>query len=126
MQQASDPAMSSVAPPSGSGQDAVAELEALLHEEAAALSRLDIAAIDAVSERKLRLLPQLQSIETASEDLARLARVRELAIKNQLLTVHARDTVGSIIGAVVPQADTFYPPTQSRAPRPGFKVNLKG
>jgi hypothetical protein len=126
MQQASDPAMSFDAQPSGNAPDAIAELEALLCEEAAALSRLDVEAIDAVSERKLQLLPALQSLEADGADAARLVRIREKAIRNQLLTVHARDTVGSIIGAVVPHADTSYPPAQARAPRPGFKVNVKG
>ncbi len=126
MTQPTESAPSPATAPSADVVDAIAELEAVLLEEADALSRLDVEGIDAVVERKLQLLPALRGAQTAAADVARLSRVRELAIRNQLLTVHARDTVNSIVGAVVPHSAASYPPTGLHGPRPGFKVSVKG
>ena len=81
------------------GDDPIGDLEALLAVEHQYLSRLDVDGIEAVAQRKAELLPALEHLSTSEQDKARLIRVRELVIRNQLLTVHARETVGNIVHA---------------------------
>lgn len=72
----------------------VAELDLLLQEETQALRHLDHSALDALTDRKVALLRELASAsrEGASQELTRaLLKVRERALTNQMLTVHARD-----------------------------------
>ncbi len=107
------------------GGDPIADLEALLEAEQRFLSRLDADGIEAVAKRKEELLPLLADARAQGVDLERLTRVRELAVRNQLLMVHARETVGTIVTT----ARTGRGPTGSARPPvpagPGGRVSVK-
>lgn len=69
-------------------------LNDLLVEETEALRRLDHKALDALTDRKVELLRELAQVnrnDASHETLRRIARVRNLALTNQMLMVHARD-----------------------------------
>lgn len=116
------------------GPDAIDELEALLEAEQGFLERLDTDGIEAIARRKEQLLPRLQSAATTADDLVRLSHVRERALRNQLLTVHVRDVVAAIVGALGPAGTTVggapvYPSNLGRAtpgaPAPA-RLSVKG
>ena len=116
--------------PSASGQlpafagDPLADLEALLEAEQRYLRRLDVDGIEAVAQRKHELLPLLAEAQTSDSDLERLSRLKELAIRNQLLMVHAREAVGTIVTTArmgpAPRGSTRPP-----LPAPGARVSVK-
>lgn len=75
------------------------DLERLLVEEDDALRRLDRTAIDTITEKKLALLPTLEGMKGRLGDAERpvLERIKQRALSNQLLLVHARDSLHGVL-----------------------------
>jgi hypothetical protein len=111
--------------PENDAADPIGSLERLLTVERKFLTALDSQGVDAVAERKLQLIQALEGTRLDDVDLERLRGVRELAINNQLLTAHARDTVASIIAATTGATSrASYHPLS--VPRPGTRLSVKG
>jgi hypothetical protein len=106
-------------------QDALHELEQLLEVEAGFLARLELVGIEAIAERKEQLLGALRLVVPASADKSRIERIRNRAISNQLLTVHARDAIASIVFEATPASGVTYSPTERTMPRPGARLSVK-
>jgi hypothetical protein len=106
----------------------LAELEKVLREEHRALRVLDHAAIERASEQKLLLDERLRAAEAnkTAADLPALQRVKRLALDNQLLIVHARACLQSIIGMVTGENFTTYPGTAAKRSVPApFRLNVR-
>lgn len=107
------------------------ELEALLHTESAALKDLDRDALDAITDKKLTLFDCLRELRALTpptqDDRQQLERVKKLALDNQLLLVHARDTVRGIISTVLGNPEPL-PSSSHAAPVPagGVRLNVRG
>lgn len=105
------------------------ELEALLHDEAQALMRLDRDAIERSAARKLELMQALDASARASETprarVRRVERLRRRLIDNQLLIVHARDCVRGLIGAVTGDPGV-YGESAPRARHDGVSLDVRG
>jgi hypothetical protein len=72
------------------------ELQELLGQETEALRVLDHRALDLLTTRKVDLLSKVTSLTRQGANrgtLSRLGKIREVALTNQLLMVHARDLV---------------------------------
>jgi hypothetical protein len=117
-----------------STDDLVETLVALeeLHEtECMVLTKLDRAALDAITEKKVVLCERLQALtaarKPAPEHLNRLERIKRLALKNRLLALHARDTVRTILveAGLVPPLQQFGS-QRPVAIQDGIRVNWKG
>ncbi|HLV64319.1 MAG TPA: hypothetical protein VKY73_00840 [Polyangiaceae bacterium] len=95
------------------------DLERLLVEEDAALRRLDREAIDAITEKKLAVLPVLEGLQGRLGDSERplLARIKERALSNQLLLVHARDSLQGVLELVTGGRRPGYAPEIARTGR---------
>lgn len=104
--------------------DALFDLEQLLDAESGYLSSLDLDGIEAIASSKERLLASLRETPREDKDRPRLQRIRDKAIKNQLLTVHARETIASILMALAPSGPN-YSATSRAAPAPGARLNVK-
>ena len=87
------------------------ELERVLKEEHQALRVLDRDAIERAAEQKLALDARLRKTDPQAADLPALKRVRRAALDNQLLIVHARACLQSVIGMVTGDNFTTYPGT---------------
>ncbi|MCA9594297.1 MAG: hypothetical protein KC776_13330 [Myxococcales bacterium] len=87
---------------------AVTALESILGEESVALKQLDSRALDALAERKLALVEQLKN-PPPDADVERLSRVRRTALENQMLLVHARDTVRGLLATMSGQPTSAHP-----------------
>lgn len=82
--------------------DSLGELERLLEEETAALRKLDKDAIDRIATAKSELCDRLTASAarhplSGQADRLRLERIRHKALHNQVLLVHARDSVRGVI-----------------------------
>lgn len=114
--------------------DPLAELKRVLTEEGEFLRKLDLAGIEAVAEKKEQLLGALRALSPSAEDLPRVKEVRQLALHNQLLTIHARDVVASIISAAAHgtwqpaavQPGTWQAGRNGVALPPGVRVSIRG
>jgi flagellar biosynthesis/type III secretory pathway chaperone len=104
--------------------DALFDLERLLDAESGYLSNLDLNGIEAIATSKEQLLASLRQTPRDAKDQPRLLRIRDKAIKNQLLTVHARETIASILMALAPSGPN-YSATSRAAPAPGARLNVK-
>lgn len=112
---------------------ALMELEALHERESLTLRAMDHAALDAVTAEKealcTRIREAMSQIEPAPRHRAILERLRHRATLNQLLIVHARDAVRTILseaaGGPLP-----VDPTHRGSRRPvvqdGLRVNVRG
>jgi hypothetical protein len=109
-------------PPS---DDALLDLERLLELEAGFLARLELAGIDAIVERKEQLLGRLVGLVPTAAERPRLERIRARAISNQLLTVHARDAIASIVFSAAPANSTTYSPNERSVLRPGARLSVR-
>lgn len=81
------------------------ELNDLLGAEREALRRMDPLEIEALTVQKVALLGRLSAAprEGATPAFVReLARLREVALQNQLLLVHARDLTRGVVDTLVP------------------------
>lgn len=106
--------------------DPLGSLERLLELESHYLGQLDVDGIDRITEQKELLLGSLQELKPTPADFPRIARIRENALRNQLLTLHARDTVGSIIDAFcAPRRGSVHPPAGPRE-RVGVRLDMRG
>jgi hypothetical protein len=105
--------------------DALWDLEQLLDAEAGFLGSLNLPGIEAIAQSKQQLLSALKSAPRQTNDLPRVQRIRDKALKNQVLTVHARDAVAAIVGACAPGTSGNYAATGGVAPRPGARLNVK-
>ena len=78
----------------------LAELERVLLSEAEALRRLDRAGIDAAAVEKDRILQAVASSGLKLEANQRQAveKLRNRALRNQMLLAHARDGVRQVLG----------------------------
>jgi hypothetical protein len=108
---------------------ALGELEGLLLSESTALKGLDRDALDAITDRKLALFTKLASItqraRPGGEEKARLERIKRLALANQLLLVHARDTVRGVLNLAT--GEQLPAPAYSIHPTGGgVRLNVKG
>jgi hypothetical protein len=93
------------APIGESIETVVRELDDLLNEETAALKRLDHETIDALTSRKVILLRRMGAASRAHVSPAALpliADVRQKALNNQLLLVHARDLIRGVLETWAP------------------------
>ncbi|HVW23866.1 MAG TPA: hypothetical protein VHC69_00755 [Polyangiaceae bacterium] len=92
------------------------ELEAVLRAEHEALRKLDYEGIERASEQKLALDARLRAADATktAADVPKLTRVRKMALNNQLLIVHARACLTSIIGMVTGEAPATYPGATSK------------
>ena len=105
------------------------ELESLLADESAALERLDRDAIDASATRKLGMYEHLQALlasgAATAEHRAQLERVHTAALHNQLLLVHARDSVRGTLALLTGETASTRPSKPPAAPG-GMRVNVRG
>jgi len=104
------------------------ELEKVLREEHTALRKLDYEGIERASAAKLALDERLRAADSKkkADDVPKLTRVRRMALDNQLLIVHARACITSIIGLVTGEAPATYPgATTRRAPIAPFRLSVR-
>ena len=114
-----------------SATDVLLALEGVLREEHTALRALDRERIEQAAEQKLALDAKLRSLSAASalrkSDLELLRRVREAALKNQLLIVHARACVQGIISMVAGETFSAYPGAKAaRVAPPPLRLDVRG
>ena len=107
------------------------ELEQVLAQEHQALLVLDRDAIENAGERKLSLDRKLRDASREAppraEHLDVLVRVKRAALKNQLLIVHARASVQSVLSMVSGTHFDSYPgSTKAKAAPPPMRVSFKG
>lgn len=109
--------------------ESLRELEDLLAEECLALRSLDRSVIDATTARKLALcerIDQLRSrVPIRESDRVSLERIRKAALLNQMLVVHARDTVRGLIALATGVRVSGYPSPNACA-RDGIRIDLRG
>jgi hypothetical protein len=105
------------------------ELESLLQSEALVLRHLDRQSIDDFATQKLeiyaRLDKLLNGIRPERHHRAQLERIHRAAIHNQLLLVHARDTVRGTLALLTGEAPARSPSAHP-ASSGGMRVNLRG
>jgi hypothetical protein len=104
------------------------ELESVLREEHRALRVLDHEAIERAAEQKLALDARLRAVENqkTAEHQPALRRVRRAALDNQLLIVHARSCLQSILGMVTGDTFVAYPgATGKRAAPEPLRLNVR-
>lgn len=90
---------------SESMEQLLGELDGLLASEREALRRMDPMQIEGLSVEKVALLGRLAAASregVAPETVGELARLRELALQNQLLLVHARDLTRGVVETLSP------------------------
>lgn len=81
--------------------DHLSELAEILKEEELALRKMDAGRVLSLSERKLEWMERNggRELETSPAAVDLLRAMRERALKNQLLLVHARDLLQGMIEA---------------------------
>lgn len=95
-------------------ESVLSDLDDLLNEESRALSSLDHQEIERIADRKTDLLRRLSKADregVTKETLRRTALVRQRALNNQLLMVHARDLIRGVI-------DAWNPPSYDKRGTP--------
>lgn len=101
-----------VAASSSAVRQVLVELEQLLEGERAALVCLDRDAIEVYAARKLELDAALQEAvkvePLAASDKELLERIRQAALKNQLLLAHARSCVQGVLSLLTPGSAPVY------------------
>jgi hypothetical protein len=110
-------------------QMTLAEIARVLEQERIALRGLDVAGIELASRCKLQLEERLRECAAAgsfdNEDRSAVARIRDAALANQLLLVHARACVRGALALATGQPAEPYAQTSRSSPGP-LRVNLKG
>jgi hypothetical protein len=106
----------------------LAELEKVLIDEHRALRELDHDGIERASAQKLALDARLRAADgnKTEADIPKLKRIRRMALDNQLLIVHARACLTSIIGMVTGDVPPTYTATsQRRAPMSPLRLSVR-
>ncbi len=86
------------------------ELEVVLGEETLALRKLDGPELDRLADRKRAIEDGLKAAgPLAQADRAIAERVRHAALSNQMLLVHARDTVRGLIATMTGAPSMEHP-----------------
>lgn len=105
------------------------ELESLLRAETLVLRRLDRNRIDEFATQKLEIFERLgkllSQVRPERQHRAQLERIHRAALHNQLLLVHARDTVRGTLALLTGEAPARSPSAHP-VPSGGMRVNLKG
>jgi hypothetical protein len=116
------PTRSDVMPAARSrASELLGELCALLAAENAALRKLDRDGLVELAEKKLEVTESLKALGAGGFDLddkKQLEHVRASALQNQLLLVHARDTVRQVLDHVAGRSG--YPPAG------GLRLDVRG
>lgn len=105
------------------------ELESLHATEAVALRNLARDVIDELTDRKealwQRLRDTLQSVGPEPEHRALLERIKRAALHNQILLMHARDAVRTVLQSASGQS---LSPSSTRpvAVQDGLRVDFRG
>ncbi|HEY8942692.1 MAG TPA: hypothetical protein VIM73_00465 [Polyangiaceae bacterium] len=111
---------------------ALLELEALHGRESSILRTMDHAALDAITSEKDALCSHVRELmsrtKPAPHHRAVLERLRRQATLNQLLIVHARDAVRTILSEASGAPPIEAPLRGSRMPvvQDGLRVNVRG
>jgi len=105
------------------------ELESLHAAEAVALRKLSRDVLDELTDRKQELWEQLrqtlQSVGPEPEHRAILERIKRAALHNQILLMHARDAVRTVLQAASGQS--LSPPSaRPVAVQDGLRVDFRG
>lgn len=104
------------------------ELEQLHARETAALRAMDPAGLDDITSEKEALVTRMAELSgrLGPEHADRLTRIRSQASLNQLLLVHARDSVRSILSqATGIQFETFPGARRPHAVQEGVRLNVR-
>jgi hypothetical protein len=105
------------------------ELEQLHARETAALRAMDPSGLDDISNEKEALVARMAGLSgrIGPGHAERLARIRSQASLNQLLLVHARDSVRSILSQVTGvQFETFPGARRPHVVQEGVRLNVRG
>lgn len=105
------------------------EIERVLESERLALRVLDLSGIEQASEKKRELERRLRdsafNLALSGDDRDRIRRVRETALANQLLLVHARACVRGALSLATGRPVDPYTSASSTSPGP-LRLNVKG
>jgi hypothetical protein len=110
-------------------------LEALHEEELSVLKNMDRASLDDITARKEQLCERLRDEQRrgrlterhrAQLERAQLERIRQKAAHNQLLVVHARDAVRSILSQATGVALDGLPSSRRSTTQEGLRLNVRG
>jgi flagellar biosynthesis/type III secretory pathway chaperone len=95
-------------------------LEGVLLKEKDALKRLDHETLERTTDQKLELSEELAraASDLGAEDRDTLERLRQIAFHNQLVLVHARDTVRQVLALAAGR--------DPGEPLGGLRVDLRG
>lgn len=108
----------------------LAELETLHAREAQVLRGMRKDAIDAITDEKSALCDRLRelSARTPFDERHRpaLERIRKQATLNQLLVVHARDAVRTILAHASGTPIEGMPGTRKPTVQDGLRLNVRG
>ncbi len=108
----------------------LADLEALQLRETEVLRAMDREALDALTELKSALSERLREVvqrtPVAERHRPALERVRKQATLNQLLLVHARDTVRTILSEATGASFEPHPPNRRVVGQEGLRLNVRG
>ena len=106
------------------------ELDTLLDAERQALKDLAANDVEDIAARKVQLVAQLAQLipgaNPSAEEAAALKRIREKQLRNQLLLVHARDSVRGLITALTGSRPASYSRIPSTNPpvREGSRLHV--
>ncbi len=103
------------------------ELEQLHARETEALRRMDAALIDELSSIKETLCERLGALSAAllPEHRPKLERIRAHAARNQLLIVHARDSVRTILSQATGMSFDAFPGARRPSTHEGIRLNVR-
>lgn len=114
-------------------QTVLLELDELHDRESAILKKMDSEALDDLTAKKQVLCQQLRELMASSppapKHRALLERLRQRATLNQLLTVHARDAVRSVLAEAAGCSvamDSQLPGIRKPVVQDGLRVNVRG
>lgn len=107
----------------------LAEIQDVLEAERVALRTLDLPGIELAAERKKQLEERLREFGAkgplAEDERIAVSKVRDAALANQLLLVHARSCVRGALALATGQSSEPYAHASSASAGP-LRVNLKG
>jgi len=105
------------------------ELEALHRDEARALRRLERDRIDELTDKKLALWERLRAataqVKPGADERASLERIRQVALRNQILLHHALGAVRGILASASGQ-ELGLPGQRSFTVQDGIRVDFRG